>query len=494
MRPAGLRTVFQSTAIYTIGLVLQRALSLVMLPLYTSYIPSRDYAVIDMLDTAVALFGIIFGARFSGALLYHSSEAEGDVARRDVLTTAFFGGTLIGLAGGLVGFFGAPWIARVYMGSAEYAHPLRIMFGAFALGIPVEIGWSWLRLENRTVLFVCATLAQILALVGLNVLFIVRLEWGYISLMWTSLICYLILFAGFAGALRTKRRGRFDRSLYWRMIKFTAPLGATVLATFIFHSGDRYFLIRNVPLSLMGEYALAYKVCMVATLVGAAFHQYWGAQVYTHARGENGPAECSRIFTYIFTLGSYVAFGVWAFAAPLLTRLTDEQYHGGIAYVPWLLLAYNIRAIADFLRSFLYVKNSPGLDAWSQSLAAAICLIAYAALIPRFGVWGAVAATIIGYASVSAISAYYALRLFPFRFEVGRLLRLAGVLVTVGASILLQPHLSWWGQTALAAAASAAFPVLLFASGYFDRQEVSALRAQWESLRQKALGAPASEA
>ena len=92
-------------------------------------------------------------------------------------------------------------------------------------------------------------------------------------------------------------------------------------------------------------------------------------------------------------------------------------------------------------------------------------------LIPRYGSWGAVAATLIGFIALLVGGQIYSQRLWPCRFEFGRLARIA---VCMAAVVMLgrwiPPKAGIW-QFLMAAAVMAAFPVLLFITGFFHADE-----------------------
>lgn len=481
----GLRTALRSTAVYTIGLLLQRFISLLLLPLYTSYIPPADYAILDTLDTTVAVFGIIFGARFTAGLFYYYANAKTEAERGRVINTGLIGGVLFGISAGLVGIAGAPWISLLAFGSEAYARPVQIMLASFALTIPAEVGWGWLRSENRAVLFVVCSLVQMILLVALNLIFIVQLGWGYQAVLWTSLFSGCTLVAAFVLSARFARPGSFSMSLFWEMCKFSAPLGFVALAGFVFHSADRFLLVRFVPLAEMGEYALAYKIGMLASLTGTAFNQYWSANIYSHIQGREGPRELARVFTYVAAAVTYASFAIWAVSLPVLSGITARSYHGAIAYVPWLLLPYWIRVLCDLLRGVFWVHKRTSLDARVNMQAAALCLLAYLILIPWLGVWGAVIATNIGFFALFAACWHAARGIMPLPLEWGRLARLSGVTLVLGWTVMLQPLVPWLGQAALAVSAVALFPALLAASGFLNVEEQAILRSLWNSLRSR---------
>jgi O-antigen/teichoic acid export membrane protein len=177
-----------------------------------------------------------------------------------------------------------------------------------------------------------------------------------------------------------------------------------------------------------------------------------------------------------------VVVGLSVFIQPLLKIMAGPAFFGAAALVPWLAAAYLIRALGAHLQSIFIVAGRPGLEARVNTIGSLACLAAYALLIPRFKLWGAVAATLIGFTVILVLSFWEAQRVRSFRFEYGRLARTAVfALVTVGLFYGIRPS-GLWTQTALGALFSGAFAAALWA-GCLDADERAGLVRLREGLR-----------
>lgn len=256
------------------------------------------------------------------------------------------------------------------------------------------------------------------------------------------------------------------------------------MAAFVFHFGDRFLLIRSsVPASELGVYFWAYTFGMIISLVQGGFINYWNAQIYTHAEGEGGKQMVERVFTYFMAAMSFAGLGIWFGIKPVILLLASSSYHGAIKYIPWILAAYWLRAAADFFRVILYFRKDSDADAVVNLQAALVCLIAYVAMIPMFGIWGAIAATILGFLVLLVTSYLRALRVYPLALEWARLAKLILASALVGAVFVAQPFNSVAALSVVAVALCAVFPVALFAVRFFDEEETAYLRKWFSMLR-----------
>ena len=90
MSSAGTRGIARHTIIYGLGTILQKAVSFLMLPIYTRILTLEDYGVIALIDMTLDVISIGAGAQLAYAIyrFYHKADTEAD--RRTVVSTVFF--------------------------------------------------------------------------------------------------------------------------------------------------------------------------------------------------------------------------------------------------------------------------------------------------------------------------------------------------------------------------------------------------------------------
>ena len=67
-RPTSFRTLGRQTAIYSFGVILGRAVSFLMLPVYTRYLTPSDYGLVQLLELLVEVVAIFFTAGATAGL------------------------------------------------------------------------------------------------------------------------------------------------------------------------------------------------------------------------------------------------------------------------------------------------------------------------------------------------------------------------------------------------------------------------------------------
>lgn len=465
------RNIIRSSAIYSIAVIAPLAVSVMMLPVYTRYLSPSDYGVIEVLQTTGSLFGMFLGARFADALLYYYAQVQGIEEQHRVASTAMLGAVGLAILVGTLAWFIAPFVSQLVFQTQRWSSGVWLILLAFALSLPAEVGLAWLRARNRSTAFVVVSLGRLFLSIVVAIVLVAIRRLGVQGVLLTGVVTATPAAVGMAAWCLAVASYAFDVSLFRKLVGFALPLGATGLALFIIHSGDRFFLLRYVPLSDVGLYALAYKMGMMISLVQAAFSSYWFANVYHVASGEDGMLRFARVNTYQLLVLAYGAMLITVFSAPAIHLFATPRYFACLVYVPWITAAYVIRAEADFCRSVFFLEGKVGLDARLNWIAAIFCLAAYAVLIPVWKLWGAIAATALTFLLLLCLSWQQGMKLRPHTPETGRLVRIgSAALLLATLAIWLKPA-AMWAQWSIGILAAFSFPALLALFGFFRPEE-----------------------
>jgi O-antigen/teichoic acid export membrane protein len=115
-------------------------------------------------------------------------------------------------------------------------------------------------------------------------------------------------------------------------------------------------------------------------------------------------------------------------------------------------------------------------------VGAVACFAAYALLIPSFKLWGAVAATLVGFFVTLCYGFWEAQRLRRFHFEYQKLMRIALFAAAAIAGFFFVRPTGFWLQSGMAALLAVGYALSVF-FGCFDKEErdslIDMIRQQW---------------
>ena len=164
-------------------------------------------------------------------------------------------------------------------------------------GMNYEQLTSLFRVEERSVAFVCASLANILLTVGATLVLVVALDKGPIGVIvgnftGTSLV-YLVL----VGYRREQLGLQLDRGLLREMNRFGLPLMPTALFLWVTNFSDRLFLVKLADTTEVGVYSVGVRIASAMVLLLTAFRLAWPAFAYSI----EDDAEARRTYAYVLT-------------------------------------------------------------------------------------------------------------------------------------------------------------------------------------------------
>ena len=274
-----------------------------------------------------------------------------------------------------------------------------------------------------------------------------------------------------------------------KLLNYSLPLLFSGACGFVINSVDRFYLRWYVPLSEVGLYTLAYRLGMPVSMAYSPVELYWAAQMHQILNHPEGAKQFPRLLTYVVLYLSVIALGITVFVEPVATLAIGPDFRGALKYVPWIALAGLIQPTAFMARSAIFVEGKTRLEVRIMAIGAALCLIGYAILIPRYGSWGGVAGTLIGFVTLFILGQWYAQRLRRYRFEYGRMVRIVISMVVIAQLCRWVSLDAGIWQIAWAIAAMAAFPLLLVVTGFLEPDERERILAIWKRFRGEAVGA-----
>lgn len=382
--------------VYGIGILVGRALSFVLLPLYTRYLSPADYGVIQLVELTFDILTLVAGSRLAVGVFHFYHKASASAERGTVLSTALMTISAGYLLVGLLAFLAAPQLSGIVFSSAQYTDVIRIAAASFPFQGMMIVPLAAVRVYERPRLFVALNTGRLLGQAILNVVFLVGLDMGIASFFASNLITSAVLGAGTTIWMLRSSGTRFSWESARALTRFGVPLVVTQLATLFTTFGDRYFLQRAADEAAVGRYALAYQFgFLLLTVAYEPFSSTWAATRFGLVRR----ADRDRLFSRIFLLLNIALLSgavlMALFARMGLSLLTTEGFHAAADVVPVLLLAYVFQAWSGTQDTTIMLHERTSYISIANWASAVAALAGYVLLIPPYQSWGAAWSTCI---------------------------------------------------------------------------------------------------
>ena len=328
--PAGLgaqlRRLGRHSAIYGIGGLVSRVIAVLLLPLYTRYLHPTDYGQIETLLALTTVMGLILRAGITSAFFRFYFDETDDAGRRRVLRTSFWftmGGATLGLA--LLLLFAEP-VSSLLFGTSDAADLVRAAGVALWATVNYEQLTALFRVEERSVAYVCASLANIFLTIGLTLLLVVVLEEGPLGVIVGNFSGTLIVYLSLLGYRREQLGLEFDRGLLREMNRFGIPLVPTALFLWMTNFSDRFFLVWLADVAEAGIYSVGVRIASAMVLLLTAFRTAWPAFAYSIRDEREARQTYAYVLTYLTVITAWVALALSVLAPWLVDLLADEAF------------------------------------------------------------------------------------------------------------------------------------------------------------------------
>jgi O-antigen/teichoic acid export membrane protein len=423
------------SVIYGLGGLVSRILAVVLLPLYTSYLSPGSFGRVETLTAASAVAVIVLRMGVSTAFFRFYFDHK-DPARRLVVVRTSFWFTMTMATVGLV-------LSLVFAGPLSHAiphfgnHPELVR--AAAIGFWAQMNYEQLtslfRVEERSVAFALASVANVLITIGATIVLIVVLHKGALGLLVGNFVGTLCVYLVLVAYRREQLGLQFDRELLRGMQKFGLPLVPSALALWAINFIDRIFVGAYKSQAEVGVYSAAIKIASVITFVMFAFRTAWPAFAYSIEDDRDARHTYAFVLTYLLVIASWIALALGALAPWITDAMVSHRYHRAqeaialLAFAGAVYAGYTVLAIGsgrarrtqfNWIVSGSGAALNIGLNFW---------------LVPRYGMVGAAIATAAAYVGLFLGMTWYAQRVYPVSYQWRRVVTAvgAGVGLTVAA-------------------------------------------------------------
>jgi len=468
--PAGkatFRRLGRETATYGLGVILGRAVSFLMLPVYTRFLSPSDYGIIQLLDLTVDVAAIFFTAGASSGVQRFYFKTSDPVTRARLLSTTFFLVLILSSLGALTLAALSPWIWKY--GLKEAGQPWFIILGAcnFAAGTLMTMPLNFAQTTQRARLYLGFSLAKLVMQLSLNILFVVVLKLGVAGLLLSTLATYLLLGGSLAIWLLRQTGIHFDLTVVRDLRRFGVPYQLTWAGSFLLTFGDRFFLQAGWGVAAVGLYGMAYQFGFLLSQLGATpFLSAWNPhrhQLVPLPRAERD-RRYDQGFFYFNLLLLTVAMGIAVFIRPVIKVMTTAEFHAAAYLVPIILLAYVAEAWAEVFRFAFDVTEHTRYSTYATWIVVAVVLVLYMVLIPRYGAYGAAVATVLGFSLRAVLVYLWAQHLWPIHYRWRRHFSLLALGVGVAAANWALPDVTILIQVAIGALSVLAYFGIVYAT------------------------------
>jgi O-antigen/teichoic acid export membrane protein len=466
---AELKRLGRHSLVYGVGGLVSRILAVLLLPLYTHFLTPANYGAIETLVALTTVLVIVLRAGISSAFFRFYFDAHTAEERVVVVRTSFWFTMTMATAGLIAGLVLASPISNALNGTTPGL--VRAAFIGLWAQMNYEQLTSLFRVEERSVQFAIASLANVLVTVAATVLLVAVWHKGAVGVLvgnFTGTLCvYFVLLA-----YRRYQLGlTFDRQLFREMNRFGMPLVPAGLALWAINFVDRLFLTAISGPAETGRYSIGVRISSVIVFLFTAFRTAWPAFAYSIEDDDAARRTYGFVLTYLLFLCCWLTLLLGLLAPWIVHVLTTPHFYSGSRVVSILCFASTAYAAYTVMAIGIGRVRKTQFNWIITGAAAALNIGLNFALIPPYGMMGAAISTVAAYTLMFLLMTWNAQRLYPVPYQWRRVVTLVGVAVALTV-IGKAAH----APLPLAAFLALVYPLVLLPLGFYLPAERRRLR------------------
>lgn len=400
----------KNTLIIAIGQISTKFIGFFLLPLYTSLLSAKEYGIVDLLNTFVALIiPIVFLQMDQAVFRFLIDVRDNKKEKTKIISTVFCTIAIQLLIYILIYLIFGRFIHN------EYKHFLvlnviAIMLSSILLQISRGIG------DN--LIYSIGSLISGLGTIILNVIFIAGMNLGANGMLLATLIANIIcsIFVFFKLKIYSFIKfSFFNKNVQKEILKYSIPLIPNQLSWWIVNTSDRVIITSLLGIASNGIYSAASKISSILITIFNIFNMTWSESTALHFKDSDNSEYFSKITNMTINFFTYICLIIISIM-PLIFKylITGAEYSDAYFHIPILLLS-TIFSISVSLFGSIYVALKKTKEIAKTSFYAAIInILINFIFIEYIGLYAA---------SISTLVSYFAMAIYRY-FDVQKYIKI----------------------------------------------------------------------
>ena len=423
----------KNTIIIFFGKVCTQLISFFLLPLYTAYLATSEYGLVDLIQTYVTLLVPIITLELEMSIFRYLIDSRSSEKETKKLISNNFYVLLLSLS-----IFSVLYIIVTCFVTLPFRWLILIDIIVCVLSgnfLQVARGFG------KTVDFSISCILTGLTTVVSNIILIcfvgMQAEGMIISMALANFVCSLYLF------IRLKLHSKIDfklvdHKLLKEMFKYSIPLIPNGISWWVVNVSDRSIISIVLGASANGLYAISNKFPTIISSLTGVFNLSWSESAALHINAKDRDEFFSDIFNTIMKL--FVALGVGMIACMpfVFPILINSKYDEAYNYIPYLVLG-SVFNVAICLYSQVYLAKKLSKQVASTAILGAIINIAINVVFIKYiGLYAAAISTAISYFVMMLYRHFDLKKYVNIKLESGLIIK--SILIFTFAIILYYQH------------------------------------------------------
>jgi len=430
-----LKTFFKKNMVYTFSLFLERGVVFLLLPFYTSILSPHDYGVYSIFFASVSIGSFLYSLGIENSLIkfkaeeYPHPKIDSTIYAGMVIPAAIF--TL------LLFLFSKPFSFLIFE-TEKYQYI--IIFLALSLFFETFMKYFMFSAigQQKSKMFLIISLSRGTFTIVLNILLVWGFNLGLKGAVWSYSITFFLILLYLGMSQKINYKFSFDKKLYLKLIKYSAPVMFTSVFIMLLNFSDTYILKYFFNSVEVGKYSASYKFGTGMNLFVTAYATAIIPFSLNFLRKTKGQTKILKIIFEIFFSSMILIFLFTGLFYKEILNLNlagiyiiDPEFHGAVDIIPLVIFSYIFIGVYTNFTIPFHLKGNTHKLALITFAAALTNIILNLIFIPEYSYWGAAISTLASFIILSLLIILYSRKIFPVKYNFVKLFLIIIVAVII---------------------------------------------------------------
>lgn len=484
---ANVKYFIKHSLVYGISSIAQKASGIILIPVLTKFLTTTEFGQQGILIVTITIISQILLLGQGQSIIRYSNIQDYEEKKKSVFFTllAFITAVSVLFIAAGVSFIDS--FVLLFEDSEAFREYLNISLYIIAFTNVNYLLANKLRADERSTLFTVSGIAKLLAVLIAGVYLVAFESWGVKGVLWANLAGEIIALIIVIPYLVKQIEFKFDKNVLTESLKFGAPLIFSSLAMNLLNWSDRYILKLLTAYSTLGLYELAYKVAGILNMFFIVpFSLTLLPIAYKFYKQEGDKLFYAKILTFFSFVMFWAGLALAIFAKEIVQLFAlDPSYYPAYEVVPLLTLSYCIFGMSLVTALGLYLTGKTNSVAVISIVCSAINIGLNFWLIPYWGMMAAALNTFIAFVFLVILTTVISNKHYKIPFEYFRLIKIIGASIFLYLISVLISNSGLTINVIIKLIVLAFYPVILFAAGFFKKDELEQAKTMFEKIKTK---------
>ena len=451
------------TALYGVTTIVQRLLSSLLTPIYTSAYQPAVYGIFTTMFSYAAMLNAVLSFGMETTFFRYLNKEGAN--KRQVYNNGFWVVFVLSIVFLLLTVPFTNVIAGfIKIGKntpqSEFQQYIKFFIAILVLDAWCAIPFAKLRADGRPVKYGAIKIVNIVVMVGLNLIFIWGLpfwvahnlagttwvqQWfvpGWIGYVFLSNVVASVVTLILLLPQLLQLQIRFDKAMFIQMLAYSWPILVANLSYIINENLDKLLLGQLLPANIseheVGVYSACGKISIFLSIFVQAFRLGAEPFFFSHAKNKNSGQTYARIMNYFVITVCLIFLGVIANIEILKYYVHNRTYWVGLDVVPPLLFGYVSLGVYMNLSVWYKLSDQTKYGLYISGIGAVLTIVLNVIFIPQYSYMASAWVSFAAYTGMMIMSYIWGQKNYPIPYDLKKNLAyiiISAVLVYVSFSV-----------------------------------------------------------